>query len=194
MAERDADDNLIKRYDNEPYDAAASEAAAIMRTNSVPRGLPVRTLISSSAAILSFVTCATVLCLTSACSRDEGRAQHISIEEMVNSGQSLGGVRLRIEGCITSGPHGLVINECHSTGDGIPVLLSTNADRHAPVLYERGLVLEAGRRKGGVVALCGNYSQTPDGKDRWFEVDSFLMGGRAYGDWSGCGTDKKHWR
>lgn len=148
-----------------------------------------RRLKAFSAAIIPCLTCVAVLSLASACGSGEKRAQHASIEEMLSSGKSLAGVRLRIEGCIRSNRHGLMIYECHSNGPGIPLLFSKSVDRQASILYERGMMLEGGQGKEVVAALCGGYSQTPDGKDRWFEGDSFLMGGRAYGDGSDCASD-----
>lgn len=153
-----------------------------------------RRLKAFSAAIFSCVICVAVLFLVSACSSGEERARRVSIEEMLISGQSLRGVRLRIEGCIESNHHGVMINKCHSGGRGIPVLFAKGADRYAHILYERGMLLEGGQEKDVIAALCGGYSQTPDGKDRWFEVDSFFMDDRAYGDGFDCAADRDRWR
>lgn len=145
-----------------------------------------------NACSVDAILCVTIVVgifLASACSIGERRAQRIPIKEMLSSGQSLDGVRLRIEGCIKSNPHGILINECNPNGIGIPLLFSKGADRHAHILYERGMVLEAVQGKEVVAVLCGSYSQTPDGKDRWFEVDSFLIGGRSYRDGSNCTAD-----
>lgn len=153
-----------------------------------------RGLTAFPAAIFSCVTCVAVLFLAGGCSSGEERARRVSIEEMLISGQSLDGVRLRIEGCIESNPHGVMINTCHSGERGIPVLFSKSAGRYAPILYERGILLEGGQEKEVVAALCGDYSQNPDGKDRWFEVDSFFMDDRAYGDGFDCAADRERWR
>lgn len=104
--------------------------------------------------------------------------QRVDVEEVIADGRSFNGRQLVVQGCLYANPHGLTLASCPSGSLRLVVLAS---DAIPPdlwsMLYTKASTSNIQHRRSLAVTLCGTYRQTPDGRDRWLDVDDFAIDG-----------------
>jgi len=130
-----------------------------------------------------------VICATMSCSSEKQGFRAVSVEDLLASQAQFAGEDLAVHGCLKANPHGLLLKKCDLSGHGVSVVFSEDAQGKLETFLLGSAMrseIEAGHPLVGTV--CGRYSQTGDGEDRWIDVDSFSINGRSYGESSYCGA------
>ncbi|BDU17568.1 hypothetical protein [Lysobacter auxotrophicus] len=104
--------------------------------------------------------------------------QRVDIGAVIADGRSFNGQQVVLRGCLDANQHGLTLASCESGSQRLVVFQSDSLKAsQRSLLYSAALKSNVQHRQSVAVTVCGTYRQTPDGRDRWLDVDAFEIEG-----------------